>query len=195
VSRLGRTPVLLSIVAVILVLVILQFSFMREYLDRLNVQRGALLQALIYAAQTVVLLYVLWISLRQLSALEASSRSAAVQSLFDAQRDIAKMAMANHDLLQELRGGQRSVSISVKTELFVDVLFNFAYNVFEQNRLGLTPPGLLNSVKVSMGNLFRYEVVARRWEDLKSRGVYPDSKFVCFMEELRRNFGKGVGGD
>jgi len=173
------TTRLIVILAIILLIFALQSFVLSSYLDDISTKRGALLQAIIYAAQTVLLILVLRASLAQLSALQKSTHGATVQQIFSTHRDIAKLGIDKPEIVARLAGSSSNPEIDRQAELFVDMLINHAYSAFIQNSLDLIPTGLWEAIVTSTANLFDSDFVRDRWRTVRK---YYETEFQSFID-------------
>ena len=164
------------ICSVILILLVIQQSLWSDELDSLSMNRGALLQAIVYAAQTILLLLVLWTALgqarisneqarisgEQLQALQMNIQSTTIQSVVSAHRDIVDVAMAKPAVLLKLLGSENETE--VLTQLFADILINHAYTTFMLRELSALPKGIWETLQPGVLNVFNMPYVRTRWE-------------------------------
>ncbi len=177
-------------VAVLLLLFASQSWWISSDLNWLNRNRGSLLQAIIYAAQTVLLILVFWASLTQLRTLEKSIHSSSLESMFSAQREIARLAADQSAIISRLARDQepQQDTDSFTLQTFADTLVNFTYSIFLQHKLSAIPGGYWESAIKSAANVFALPYVKRRWEGTNRDGVkrFYEREFCEFVGSLTR---------
>lgn len=159
-----------------------QTRLWEAYLTWLSTARGAIIQATVYVAQSVILLYVLITALRQfnvsalqtqtsraeLATLQKSVNAATLQNTIAAHRGIMEIAIARPEILSRLYEEEGVEEAEIRVQAFADILINHAYNAYLQYTLSVLAEGIWDTLRPGVLNVFQIPYVRKRWSVVKS---------------------------